>query len=108
MEDQVPVFMSPSDRVAQLSPQELGFLFIAFYDSQGYGGGILTHLHIRTEIDTAYSLCVHYVFYVRKALKELFAQLPTKRRRGNSWVGLVDFDQQLADLDKFTAHLGTQ
>jgi hypothetical protein len=31
--------------VAQLHPRALGFLFVASYDSQGYGGGILTHLH---------------------------------------------------------------
>jgi hypothetical protein len=37
--------MSPSDRVAQLYPQAPGSLFIAFYDSQGDGGGILTCLH---------------------------------------------------------------
>jgi hypothetical protein len=45
MADQVPVFISPSDRVAQLYPQALGSLFIAFYVSQGYGGSILTYLH---------------------------------------------------------------
>jgi hypothetical protein len=38
LEDQVTVFMSPSDRVAQLYPQALGSLFIAFYNLQGYGG----------------------------------------------------------------------
>jgi hypothetical protein len=42
VEDQVPVFMSPSDRVAQLYPKALGPLFFTFYDSHGYGGGILT------------------------------------------------------------------
>jgi hypothetical protein len=47
LEGQVPVFMSPSDRVAQLCPQVPGFLFIVFYDSQGYGGGIPTRLHTR-------------------------------------------------------------
>jgi hypothetical protein len=31
--------------VAQLYPLVLSFLFIASYDSQGYGGGILTRLH---------------------------------------------------------------
>jgi hypothetical protein len=41
---QVSVFMSPSDRVAQLYPQAPGSLFVAFYDSQVYGGGILTFL----------------------------------------------------------------
>jgi hypothetical protein len=45
LEGQVPVFISPSDSVAQLYPQALGSLFIASYDSQGYGGGIRTRLH---------------------------------------------------------------
>jgi hypothetical protein len=31
--------------VTQLYPQAPGSIFIAFYDSQGYGGGILTRLH---------------------------------------------------------------
>jgi hypothetical protein len=42
----VSVFMSPSDRVAQLYLQAPGSLFIAFYDSQDYDGGIQTHLHM--------------------------------------------------------------
>jgi hypothetical protein len=42
LEGQVPVFISPRNRVAQLYPQALGSLYIASYDSQGYGGGILT------------------------------------------------------------------
>jgi hypothetical protein len=37
--------MFPSDSVAQLYSQAPGFLLIAFYDSQGYTGDILTHLH---------------------------------------------------------------
>jgi hypothetical protein len=45
LEDQIPVFLSPSDRVAQLYPQASGFLFVSFYVLQGYGGGILTRLH---------------------------------------------------------------
>jgi hypothetical protein len=45
LEDQVPVFMSPSDRVYQLHPQTLGSLVVALYSSQGYGGGILARLH---------------------------------------------------------------
>jgi hypothetical protein len=32
--------MSPSERVAKLYRRALGSLFVAFYDSQGYGGGI--------------------------------------------------------------------
>jgi hypothetical protein len=45
LEDQVSVFMSRSDRLAQLHPQAPGSLFVAFYDSQDYGGSILTRLH---------------------------------------------------------------
>jgi hypothetical protein len=48
LEDQVPVFMSPSDRVAQIYIQAPGSLFVAFYHTQGYGGGILTRLHTGT------------------------------------------------------------
>jgi hypothetical protein len=40
LEGQVPVFISPRNRVAQLCPQALGSLFVASYDSQDYGGGI--------------------------------------------------------------------
>jgi hypothetical protein len=45
LEGQVPVFISPKNRVAQLCPQALGSLFVAFYDSLGYGGGIRNRLH---------------------------------------------------------------
>jgi hypothetical protein len=42
---QVPVFVSPRNRVTQLYSQALGPLFVVFYDSQGYGGGLRTCLH---------------------------------------------------------------
>jgi hypothetical protein len=45
LEGQVPVFISPRNRVAQLYPQALGYLFVASYNLQGYGGGIRTRLH---------------------------------------------------------------
>jgi hypothetical protein len=45
LEDQVCVFMSHSEKVAQFYTQTPRSLFVAFYDSQGYGGIILTHLH---------------------------------------------------------------
>jgi hypothetical protein len=45
LEDQVAVFISPRNRVIQLYPRALGSLFVASYDSQGYGGGIRTRLH---------------------------------------------------------------
>jgi hypothetical protein len=41
LDGQVPVFISPRNRVARLYPHALGSLFVASYVSQGYGGGIL-------------------------------------------------------------------
>jgi hypothetical protein len=46
LEGQVPVFMSPRNRVALLNSQALGSLFVAYYDSQGYGGGIRPRLFL--------------------------------------------------------------
>jgi hypothetical protein len=40
LEVQVPIFICPSYRVAQLYSQALGSLFVASYDSQGYDGGV--------------------------------------------------------------------
>jgi hypothetical protein len=60
LENQVCVFISPSDGVAQLYPQALGSLFVAFYDSQGYGGGILT-LSL---------LCLSFVAYMCSDIKK--------------------------------------
>jgi hypothetical protein len=45
LEGQVPLFISLRSRVAQLYPEALGSDFIASYGSQGYGGGIRTHLN---------------------------------------------------------------
>jgi hypothetical protein len=44
LEDQVS---ASSDSVTHLCPQAPGSLFVAFYDSLGCGGGILTRLHTR-------------------------------------------------------------
>jgi hypothetical protein len=54
LEDQVPVFISRRDRVAQLYPQALGSLYVASYDSQGYGGGIRTRLHTGSNTQMAW------------------------------------------------------
>jgi hypothetical protein len=43
LEGQVPVFISPRNRVDRLYPQALGSLFVA-YGSQSYGGGIRPRL----------------------------------------------------------------
>jgi hypothetical protein len=45
LEGQAPVFLSPRNWIAQLYLQALGSIFVASYDSQGYGGGIRTRLH---------------------------------------------------------------
>jgi hypothetical protein len=48
LEGQIPIFTYPRNKVAQLYPQTLGSLFITSYNSQGYSGGIQTHLHAGT------------------------------------------------------------
>jgi hypothetical protein len=57
LEGQAPVFVSPRKKVTQLYPRTLGSLYVVFYDSQDYGGGILTlpqtggpgpHIHMYT------------------------------------------------------------
>jgi hypothetical protein len=45
MEGQVPIFISPRKRMAQLYPQALGSFLVASYYSHGYGGGFRTSLH---------------------------------------------------------------
>jgi hypothetical protein len=46
LEGQVPVFISPGNREAQAK----GSLFVASYDSQGYGRDIRAHLYARSSI----------------------------------------------------------
>jgi hypothetical protein len=48
LEDQVPVFISPRNRVLQIYPQPLRSLFVAPYVSQGYRGAIRPRLHTRS------------------------------------------------------------
>jgi hypothetical protein len=55
LEGQVPVFVTPRNMVALLYPQVPGSLFVASYDSQGYGGGIRPRLHMRTVSPIAYT-----------------------------------------------------
>jgi hypothetical protein len=64
MEDQVSIFMSPSDRMAQLYPQAPGSLFVSFYDSQAHGGVILTSLQT--------GKFLAYFPYIEKKIKEYY------------------------------------
>jgi hypothetical protein len=45
LEGQIPAFISSRNRVDQFYPEAQGSLFVASYDSQGYDGGIRTHIH---------------------------------------------------------------
>jgi hypothetical protein len=45
LEGQVPLFVSPRNRMAQFSPWALGSLSVLSYDTQGYDGWILISLH---------------------------------------------------------------
>jgi hypothetical protein len=45
LEGQVLVFIPPKEQGVPVLPPEHGSLSAAPYDSQGYGGGILTRLH---------------------------------------------------------------
>jgi hypothetical protein len=45
LEDQVPLFMSSSERVVQLQPQAPDSLFVVFNYQQGSIGDIVTGLH---------------------------------------------------------------
>jgi hypothetical protein len=45
LEGQIPVFISPRNKVARLYPHALDSLFVAFYDSLGYAGIIRPLLH---------------------------------------------------------------
>jgi hypothetical protein len=46
LQGQSPLFISPRNRVAQFYPPALGSLFVASYNSQGYGGVIRRRLHM--------------------------------------------------------------
>jgi hypothetical protein len=62
---QVPVFISPRNRVAQLYHRALGSLFVASYDSQGYGGDVLTRLHTGYTVRRSTFFYMTYINSVR-------------------------------------------
>jgi hypothetical protein len=62
--------------VAQLYPRSLGSLFIASYDSQGYGGEILTLLHVSNNMIIVGRVVLYAVRVVlRKAGSIFFTEL---------------------------------
>jgi hypothetical protein len=60
LEGQVLIFKS--NRTAQLYHQALGSLFVASYDSQGYGGGIRPLLHTGTPLVESQELLYDWRF----------------------------------------------
>jgi hypothetical protein len=53
----------PPNRLAQLCTQALHYIFVATYDSQGYGEGLQTCLHMRSGfVETLNNLYV-YLYY---------------------------------------------
>jgi hypothetical protein len=73
LEGEVPIFISPRNRVVQLYPQALGSNFIASYDSQGYGGGTRPYLLFHFN----FCLSSPYVTMAQTAQKTLFLTTPT-------------------------------
>jgi hypothetical protein len=51
------MYLRPPVTGGPVIPQATGSLFVAFYDSQGYGGGILSCLHTGT-------FCFHLGLFV--------------------------------------------
>jgi hypothetical protein len=68
--DQVPTFISPRNRVAQLYPQPLSSLFVASYDARRDGGGILTRLH--TGINVYSTVYIHVIHELKTRFVRLF------------------------------------
>jgi hypothetical protein len=69
LEGQVPVFIYPRKRVAQLYPPGTGFPSCRLYDSQGYGAVILTLLH--TGNNWSWTCAVPFI---RKCYTSLYSQ----------------------------------
>jgi hypothetical protein len=72
LECQIPVFISPRNRVARLYPQALGSIFVASYNSQGYGGGIRPRLHTGDLFDEKTD-CLSYNLFARTEYKIPFS-----------------------------------
>jgi hypothetical protein len=96
LEDQVSVFMSPLNRVDQLYPRALSSLFVASYDSQGYGGGTLTRLHSADNVqncDSYINTHSHEPTYLSSstvafAAVTCFAFTANELRKPPTWVTL--------------------
>jgi hypothetical protein len=66
--------------VAQLYPQSLGSFFVASYDSQGYGGGIRTRLHMAEMITVKIRVYLRLEVY-RQSIRLVDKPLETHDQR---------------------------
>jgi hypothetical protein len=63
LEGQIPVFISPRNKLAQLSHRKLYSIFVASYDSQGYGRIILTRLRTRNISSISINLSPFFLYW---------------------------------------------
>jgi hypothetical protein len=69
LEGQVLINTSPRNRVIQLHPQALCSLFIVFYDSQCYGGGIQPTWTGYPNITSTHRFESHYIWVALTQMK---------------------------------------
>jgi hypothetical protein len=91
LEGQVPVFISPRNRVAGYTPRHWVSLFVASYDSQGHGGGIRTLLHMGLT-------CINESIDSIEFMNELRVITSRELNRGNRLQGFHYFSSWLCCL----------
>jgi hypothetical protein len=89
LEGQVPVFMSPSNRVAQLYPRALGSLYVASYNSQGYSGGSRYVISWHVILNFTYPLTMYDIFsydaFTFLSINELYVQRRERVYENDVW-----------------------
>jgi hypothetical protein len=71
LEGQVPVFISPRNRVAQLYPRALSSIFVSSYDTQEYGGGIRNRLHTYILLQNVYIKVMEKIGFYKPVVRHL-------------------------------------
>jgi hypothetical protein len=103
LEGQVIVFISPRNSVTQLCPWALGSPFFASYDSQGYGGRILTRLHTWGERDLSIISYIGIQFVPHRK----FISSPLQIQPGH-WGPITIHYRLIWDCVPFTSPLTTR
>jgi hypothetical protein len=71
LEGQVPVFISPRNRVTQLYTWALGSIYVTSYGTQGYGGGIRIHLHTNILLQNVYIKVLEKIDFYNSVVRHL-------------------------------------